>query len=345
MHPDQNDLVTKTWLEAVSQGADFNMEILLKRHDGVYRWHSSHALPIKDQDGKITSWVCSCSDIHDRKMFAEELERQINERTQSLKESNNALEHSNKNLEQFAFIASHDLQEPLRKIQTFSNILNENFLADLSEEGQKLVKKIQSAAGRLSLLIQDVLNFSRIQFKEHAFRTTDLNLVLDNVLGDFSLLIEEKNASVKAGNLPTIEAIPVQVNQLFYNLISNALKFSTTAGIPAITITSRKLAKVEVLKFASLNSNLDYFDLQFADNGIGFDPIHKEKIFQIFQRLHKQDEYSGTGIGLALCRKIVDNHKGLLFADSQPGAGSLFHIILPLNEHHPAIDLLPGYAE
>jgi two-component system, chemotaxis family, CheB/CheR fusion protein len=207
------------------------------------------------------------------------------------------------------------------------------------------VRKIQGSSARLSLLIQDVLNFSRIQVSESAFRRTDLNRVLANVIGDFSLLIEEKRAFIKCENLPTVEAIPIQINQLFYNLLSNALKFSALSEAPMITITSRKLTKVEILKFPSLNTSLEYFEIQFADNGIGFDPVHKEKIFEIFQRLHLRDQYSGTGIGLALCRKIVVNHKGILFAESEPGMGSLFHIILPLNEHHTAIELMPGYAE
>src|SRR5690606_16274910 len=174
IHPDHQEEVTTSWMKSTATGNEFIKEMPLKRHDGVYRWHVSHALPIQE-DGDITSWVCSSSDIHDQKMFADELEKQIRERTQSLKESNIELEHSNKNLEQFAFIASHDLQEPLRKIQIFSNNLHESHQQQWDEAGKELVKKICSASARLSNLIQDVLNFSRIDHSENQFVITDIS--------------------------------------------------------------------------------------------------------------------------------------------------------------------------
>ena len=192
----------------------------------------AHALPIRDVEGNITSWVCSASDIHDRKIFSDELERQINERTQALKESNNQLKHANKNLEQFAFIASHDLQEPLRKIKTFSSILSNNYLDKLSSKGKDLVSKIHTSSDRLSVLIQDVLNFSSIEFSQNAFVKKDLSTILENVIGDFDLLIEEKQAVVNRDSMPVIEVIPIQINQLFYNLMSNSLKFCNREGSP-----------------------------------------------------------------------------------------------------------------
>jgi two-component system, chemotaxis family, CheB/CheR fusion protein len=345
IHPDQNESITKAWLESVATESEFNSEMLLKKHDGTYRWHFSHALPIRSSEGKITSWVCSSSDIHDQKMFSRELERQISERTQSLKESNIELEHSNKNLEQFVFIASHDLQEPLRKIQTFSSILVENASEELSADARKLLDKIHASSARLSVLIHDILNFSRINHTENAFKITDLDKILKDVLDDFSLLIEEKKATVNTSTLPGIEVIPIQINQLFYNLLNNSLKFISKTELPVINISHRNLARAEVLKFPDLNPSKGYFEILFSDNGIGFDVKFKDKIFEIFQRLHQRDEYPGTGIGLALCQKIVANHRGLIFADSEPGTGALFHIILPLNEHHSTIELLPGYEE
>jgi two-component system CheB/CheR fusion protein len=344
IHPDQNELITKAWLEAVATESEFNSEMLLKKHDGTYRWHFSHALPIRLGD-KITSWVCSSTDIHEQKMFSQELERQISERTQSLKESNIELEHSNKNLEQFAFIASHDLQEPLRKIQTFSSMLAENSKEQMSVDGRKLLDKIHASSARLSVLIADVLNFSSINHTENAFRKTDLGKILATVLDDFSLLIEEKEAAIKTSVLPSIEVIPIQINQLFYNLLNNSLKFINKTEAPVINISHRNLTRVEVLKFPDLNPAKEYFEILFSDNGIGFDVEFKDKIFEIFQRLHRREEYPGTGIGLALCQKIVNNHRGLIFGDSHPGAGALFHIILPLNEHHSTVELLPGYEE
>jgi two-component system CheB/CheR fusion protein len=344
-HPDQDEEITKAWMQAVAHVSEFKMEMLLKRHDGMYRWHLSHALPIRDNEGVLTSWVCTSADIHDQKMFSQELERQIAERTQVLKDTNHQLEHSNKNLEQFAFIASHDLQEPLRKIQTFVGILLDNFKDQLQKDGQNLLDKIQAATKRLSALIHDVLRFSRISRFENGFVMTDMNRILADVIADFSLLIEEKRVEIKADVLPTAELIPIQINQLFYNLLSNALKFSKADERPFITITSRKLLLVEALKYPELNPKINYFEIVVADNGIGFEEDYKEKIFEIFQRLHNQSEYTGTGMGLALCKRIVLNHNGLIFAESKTGIGSLFRIILPLNDHHPAFELLPGYQE
>jgi len=345
VHPDQLTQINKKWAVAISTGNEFSEEVLLRRRDGVYCWHRVQALPIRDVNGTIVSWVYSAGYIHDQKLFSMELEKQIMERTKSLKESNTDLEHSNKNLEQFAFIASHDLQEPLRKIKTFTNILSENYANTLPGEVQKLVDKIHKSSDRMSALIHDVLNFSRINAADNVFVETDINVILENVIGDFTLLIEEKKAVVKRETLPVCEVIPLQINQLFYNLLSNSLKFSRTGTPPVITINSRALTLIEVLKHPELEPNLDYFEILFADNGIGFNQKFEEKIFQIFQRLNRKEDYSGTGIGLALCKKIVLNHKGLIFGESLEGAGALFHIILPLNEHHTAIDLLPGYIE
>ena len=345
IHPTKKEDVNKAWIEATAAGLPFYKELFLRRHDGTYRCHMAHAIPLMGKDGVIASWVCSASDIHDQRMFTDELERQIAARTQALNDSNNALSHSNRNLEQFAFIASHDLQEPLRKIKMFTNMLSLNYLDTLPKEGKQLVEKIHASSARLSTLIHDVLQFSRIENSENAFVNTDLNGILKNVIGDFALLISETNATVEAENLPFVEVIPIQMNQLFYNLLSNSLKFCSHTEQPKITISYRTLSHVEVLKKPTLNPKLKYFEILFADNGIGFDERYSEKIFEIFQRLHHHDHYSGTGIGLALCKKIIENHRGLIFAESHEQAGALFHIILPLNDHHPVFDLLPGYVE
>src|SRR5690606_2673789 len=171
--------------------------------------------------------------------------------------------------------ASHDLQEPLRKIQIFSNILHESYKQQWDEAGKELVKKICSASARLSNLIQDVLNFSRIDHSENQFVITDISQILSNVIQDFALLIDEKQAVINADFLPTIEVIPIQINQLFYNLLSNSLKFAQPDSAPIITITSRQLSKVEVLKHPELNHYLSYFEILFVDNGIGFNEKYK----------------------------------------------------------------------
>lgn len=344
-HPVQLEDIANGWKESVLSGKEFNKEMLVRRQDGVYQWHAVNALPLRNAEGDIASWVCSASNIHNQKKFTSELKKQISERTQSLKELNTELEHSNKNLEQFAFIASHDLQEPLRKIKTFSAMLNDNYVSTMPIEAKKLIGKICASSDRMVSLIQDVLHFSRINTAENAFAKTDINLILNAVIEDFGLLIAEKHATIKTEVLPVVEVIPPQINQLFYNLLSNSLKFHKKDQRPQITISSRNLTLVETMKHPALDKRYKYFELLFADEGIGFDQKFEGKIFQIFQRLHAKEDYPGTGIGLALCKKIVLNHNGLIFGESHEGAGALFHIILPLDRHHTVVELLPGYAE
>ena len=266
------------------------------------------------------------------KLFAEELENKVQERTQLLKESNSDLEHSNKNLEQFAFIASHDLQEPLRKIKTFSNMLSSSLGDNLSKEASVLIDKIVAASDRMSVLINDVLKFSRIENVKNKFVEINANDILKNVLNEFNVLITQKNAVVKTSELPVIEAIPLQLYQLFYNIINNSLKFVHVNVRPIITISSRNLNEGEIRKYPSLNPQLAYCEILFEDNGIGFNNQYKEKIFLIFNRLHTRDKFPGTGIGLGLCKKIVLNHQGEIVAEGRENEGSSFRVILPITQ-------------
>lgn len=345
MHPDDFNETSKAWTHSVATGEEFEKEVRLRRHDGVYRWHMSRALPTWSPEGRIASWVGTATDIHEQKMFSEELERKVGSRTRSLKESNIALEHSNRNLEQFAFIASHDLQEPLRKILMFSGILSDNFRRELPPDAAALIGKISASSKRMSSLIHDVLNFSQIDKYSSVFESTDLNKILNNVLVDFSLLIKEKRADIQTGKLPFAPVIPFQINQLFYNLMSNSLKFIRTDSPPAINITARALSAFQVAKYPRLDRNRSYLEILFEDNGIGFDQKYSEKIFDIFQRLHSSSDYGGTGIGLALCKKIVTYHGGEILAESREGGGALFRIILPLEQQAAVEKLLPGYIE
>lgn len=265
-------------------------------------------------------------------LFATELEKQVSQRTSELKESNVDLQHSNKNLEQFAHIASHDLQEPLRKINTFSMLLCERYQKDLTEPAKELVTKISSASKRVSSLIQEVLDFSRILHDDTAFERTDLDAILNRVIDDFELMITEKNAVIHRKVLPVIEAIPFQINQLFYNLISNSLKFSRKETAPEITITTKMLTPKALKKFSTLDPKSRYCQISFKDNGIGFEQQYAEKIFLVFQRLHPVGHFSGTGIGLALCKSVVINHHGEIYATSSNNKGALFQIILPINQ-------------
>jgi PAS domain S-box-containing protein len=268
-------------------------------------------------------------------------EQVIKIHTETLRKKNVELEHLNKSLDQFASIASHDLQEPLRKIKTFSALLKRQCNGTLSEESNELIDKIKRSSERMSLLITDVLNFSRIAHMESMFVKTDLNHILNNTLKDFDLLILEKGASVRVENLPVVEAIPAQINQLFYNLVGNALKFAKT-GIPAsLSISSRILPAEEAendfnLGF-NLNKQLSYYEIRFKDNGIGFEQQFAEQIFSIFERLNNREQYSGTGIGLALCQKIVQYHHGGIRAEGRENDGAIFYVLLPLKQSTNAV--------
>lgn len=264
-------------------------------------------------------------------VFSRELENKVEERTLSLKEANTLLKQSNENLEQFATIASHDLQEPLRKIQTFSALLNERHSKDLGGGAAELINKITLSVRRMSGLIYDVLNFSKV-LDASVFERVDLNNILKNVKNDFDLLIEQKKAVITHDDLPVIKAVRLQMNQLFYNLLGNALKFSRPDLAPVINISYGVAAASEVKKYTSLDSAVSYGEIIFSDNGIGFSDKFSEQVFLIFQRLNARSHFEGTGIGLALCKRIVLNHKGEIFVHSREGSGSLFHVLLPLEE-------------
>ncbi len=246
-------------------------------------------------------------------------EQDLQYSNQMLAEQNIALEKSNRDLEQFAHIASHDLQEPLRKIQTFANLLRRR---DDPAEWTKYTQKIEESAFRMSQLIESVLHYSRVSQGEDPSEETDLNDIVARICTDFELMIQEKNAVVECAVLPTIPGVPLQLSQLFSNLFSNALKFST--GQPHIRITAQ-----EVAGHPPLDPSRAYVHIRFEDNGIGFSQEYADRIFDIFQRLHNQQTYAGTGIGLALCKKIVENHGGTIMARGELGKGARFDIYLP----------------
>lgn len=298
-----------------------------------------NALQIVNEKNSEKLILLAIEDITERRLvenklqrFSEDLENQVIERTAALKISNEYLRQTNVQLDQFAHVASHDLQEPLRKISIFSKRLQSVHKADMSADVQSYINKIEGAAGRMSLLIQDLLNYSRLLQHEKIFVTVDLNKTVPTALSDFELLLQDKKGVLNSDSLPTIDAIPLQMNQLFHNLISNALKFSRINVPTVITITSQELSKEEILKYAALNSDIRYVEIRFKDNGIGFNQHYAKQIFTVFQRLHGNEKYIGTGIGLALCRKIVENHHGIIFANATEEEGATFHIILPLKQ-------------
>ncbi len=318
------------WQHSLKTGEDFNMEKRIRHHDGTYHWHLTHGRAQKDILGNITGWIGSSTEIENQKLFSEELEAKVKERTAELQTSNEELNQTNNKLDQFAYVASHDLQEPLRKIITFTMRLQNKHKDEMSAEVKSYLNKIEGSSSRMATLIRDLLNYSRLLQHEKLFVQTDLNEILKNILADFELLVHEKKAEIKFGELPSIDSIPLQMNQLFYNLISNALKFSKQDVAPVISITSRTLSENEIQKYPAFNRLGAYVEIIFKDNGIGFEQKYAKQIFTIFQRLHDKETFIGTGIGLALVKKIIENHRGEVFTNARENMGVAFHVILPI---------------
>ncbi|MGB8193765.1 MAG: response regulator [Chitinophagaceae bacterium] len=255
------------------------------------------------------------------------LEGKVKERTKELQQTNEELEASNIELQQYASLASHDLQEPLRKILIFSKLVQQKFLAEMPEADQYMNKIINSSE-RMRDLINDLLDYSKLSVNSH-FIPCNLNAVLKDTMTDLEIAIGEKNAQIVVENLPGIEVIPGQIRQLFQNIISNGLKFSREGVDPVIKIWSEH-ADAKTISGKAVEKG-QYVRLFIQDNGIGFNEMYLSKIFTIFQRLHGK-EYEGTGIGLAIVKKIVDKHNGLLSARSKEGEGTTFIIVLPVKQ-------------
>ncbi|NEQ69680.1 MAG: PAS domain S-box protein, partial [Symploca sp. SIO2D2] len=251
------------------------------------------------------------------------------------------LARSNVELQQFAYIASHDLQEPLRKIQAFGDRLKVKFSQELTDQGQDYLERMQNAARRMQILINDLLSLSRVTTKTQPFIQVNLSAVVHNVLSDLEISIQETGAEIEVGDLPIVEADPVQMRQLLQNLIGNALKFHKAEEQPVVKIDCQLLMSLESPVFPADNqkqmptdatNNKDFCQILVQDNGIGFEEKYLDRIFNAFQRLHGRSEYPGTGIGLAICRKIVERHGGSITATSASGQGATFMITLPLKQ-------------
>jgi two-component system, chemotaxis family, CheB/CheR fusion protein len=328
LYPNDKEMFLSIYKRAFEEMKPFEIDYRLRRFDGEYRWTKAIGRPTFSQEEQFTGFVGICNEIHDAKLAKTELEEIVNKRTTDLQQVNKELKKSNADLRQFAYVASHDLQEPLRKIMIFSDRLIEG--TELPETNRTYIAKISDSAQRMSQLINDLLDFSKATRSEERFTRTDLSAVLRATLADFELLIKEKNAIIQIGELPVIEAIPFQMGQLFHNLLGNALKFSKARTPPVIKVSSRSLDRAETAGMEGLDSNSPYVEILFEDNGIGFANQYAEQIFVLFQRLNGRHEYPGTGIGLALCRKIADNHGGRIFAESIESIHTIFHVILPM---------------
>jgi len=248
----------------------------------------------------------------------------------TLEERNLELERNNKELSEFNYVASHDLQEPLRKIQTFISRLEEKEAESFSNKGFQYLERIKTAADRMRSLIDDLLQFSRTNKPDKAFVFSDLNELLENAKQDVAETILDKKATITSDVLPSIQAIPFQIQQLFLNLLSNSLKYSREGVSPIITITYSKVKLDDDQRFKDI-TKIYYHKIVFTDNGIGFEQKYANKIFDLFSRLHNKSNYSGTGVGLAICKKITDNHNGFILAEGKLNQGAVFTVYLPAN--------------
>jgi PAS domain S-box-containing protein len=287
------------------------------RKNGTHFWAAIVITAIHDEEGNTIGFSKVTRDLTERKRL-EDL----------LKSKNNELEKMNQELSSFAYIASHDLQEPLRKIQAFASRISETEKDNFSEKSIDYFARMQSAAERMQNLINDLLTYSRTSTMERKFEEVDLNNLIEDVKSELDEAIQDKKAMIEVTALPKLHGIRFQFQQLFTNLLMNSLKFSKSEVPSVITITSDTKTSVH---HKALNQNTDYHHIIIRDNGIGFEPEYNLKIFEVFQRLHGRSEYNGTGIGLAICKKIVENHKGFIEAEGEVDTGATFHIYIPVN--------------
>jgi PAS domain S-box-containing protein len=319
VHPDDVDTLRKAWSLSLQKGNTYRAEARLKGRDENYRWFHVQGEPIRSEKNEIIKWVGAFTDIHEQKS-AEELLRHSEEKLEFLvKKRTEQLERSNEDLQQFAHVASHDLKEPIRKIKIFSGLLEEEFNTAFNDIAKLYLTKIQSAADRMLLMMEGVLRYAALDGYEQGLETMDLNEVLRSVETDLEMVIEKRNAVLQWDPLPEIQGYQILIYQLFYNLISNALKFSRADVQPLIRIQYRKI------KIAGKN----FAQFRIIDNGIGFEPGDAEKIFHTFARLNSREDYEGTGLGLSLCKKIAARHQGFLSGIGEPNLGAEFIVQLP----------------
>lgn len=329
LHPNDREESIKVWNNSIKTGTDFLFEHRFRRHDGEYHWQLSRAIPQKDSEGNIQMWVGTSTNIQEQKTFASQLEKKVKERTGELAKKNKELEKMNVELESFAYVSSHDLQEPLRKIQIFALRILEKEYENLSPVGKDYFERMRTAAERMQTLIEDLLTYSRTNTMDRVFIKTDTEEIISEVINELKEIIFEKKVTIEVGNMHKIPVIPFQFRQLLLNLLTNSIKFSEAGNKPHIKINSEIIRGSKV---PFLPSNKTYCHLSVSDNGIGFDPKYKDQIFEVFQRLHGRENYKGTGIGLAIVKKIIENHDGFITATSKVSQGATFDIYLPVSQ-------------
>lgn len=320
MHFDETELkrAYEDWKRIVNEADTFLREMDIISRDRVRRRIETFGKVFRDEHGCAYKVIGTSRDITKLREYELELQVKIDE-----------LNRSNSELEEFAYIASHDLHEPLRKLSTFGQRLSKNAKDELTIQNRDYLQRMLRATDNMRNLIDNLLEYSRVTRGGSTYVKTDLKKIIIDVINDHELKIEETGAVIKCSDLPNLEIIPSQIKQLFNNLLNNALKFQIQGKAPLVIFSCSILNPIERNQLR-LKCHREYYKITIEDNGIGFEKSYSEKIFQIFQRLHGKTEFMGSGIGLAICRKIAENHKGLIFADSNPGKGSCFTVILPI---------------
>ncbi|HEV7333069.1 MAG TPA: PAS domain-containing protein [Flavisolibacter sp.] len=307
---------------------------------GVMRYLHSFGRTYFMQDGKPYLLVGMIQDVTAQILWQQrqkenetELQKRVSERTIELENLNQELKRTNANLEEFAYAASHDMKEPIRKIHLFADRLKQELAEKLTPEQQHLFSRVENAAKRMGLLIEDLLTYSHVSKGVSHREIVDLNTKVQNVLEDLEVEIDEKKAEITIGALPTIYGHKRQLQQLFQNLIGNALKYSKPDVLPQITITAKLVYGSDTsLHMTADAARQQYHLLEVKDNGIGFEQVDAERIFNVFTRLHGNAEYKGTGVGLSIAKKVMENHQGFIWAESQPGVGTSFKMLFPVTE-------------
>ncbi len=319
--PEDKERVMRTITEAREKKTGYEIDFSLLNAKGIYK--RVHAVTyIKTNDlGLPFAYSGIVKDITESYFYKKALEQKVLQ-----------LDKSNKNLQEFVYVASHDLQEPLRKISTFVERLKSRFEPVLNEEGNLYVNRILNSSNNMQILLEDLLNFSRLSPGDKEFELVSLQECMNSVLNDLEIKIEETKARVSCDHLPEIEAYPSQIKQLFANLMSNALKFRKPGVDPDISITCDEVYADAYPHYPLLKTQ-KYVRVVIRDNGIGFEQEFAERIFMIFQRLNGKAEFAGSGIGLSICKKIAENHHGFIFAEGELQQGSVFTVLLPSKQN------------
>ena len=321
VHPDDVEILRNAVEGSIEKETAFSAEYRVITATGQEKYVVSRGKYTPGDETRSALSIGSAFDMTSIRNIQNELEKKVEE-----------LNRSNFDLEQFAYVASHDLQEPLRKIVSFGERLEKRSQGALNEEMGLYLDRILNATRRMQDMINNLLEFSRVARSKEGFVASDLNTIISGTLSDLEIAIQSKNAAITVDALPIgIDVIPTQMSQLFNNLLSNSLKFTQDDRQPEISIKSDRLAKADQLNYG-LPSRGDYIRITFSDNGIGFENNDSSRIFTLFQRLRGRSEFEGAGIGLAVCKKVVENHSGIIMASGKSGQGAVFTIILPLTQ-------------